>query len=98
MMADLREDAYNRLLGKVKPMVEQGLANPRDSPIPLNLLRTLSNAERILEEGKSVPGQASLYDGLAKWSKAISEASTMALLPFLYALSLHFSSRNGLRE
>ncbi len=68
------------VLNDIWPIVQEGLASPRSSRIPITILRSISDAKRILQDGKTREGEACLFDGLRQWSAAVTEPGAMLLL------------------
>jgi hypothetical protein len=76
----VRESLYQTVLNDIWPIVQDGLASPRSSKIPVTILRSISDAKRILQDGKTREGEAYLFDGLRQWSAAVTEPGAMLLL------------------
>jgi len=80
LVLGVRESLYQTVLNDIWPTVQNGLASPRSSKIPITILRSISDAKRILQDGKSREAEAYLFDGLRQWSAAVREPGAMLLL------------------
>jgi hypothetical protein len=87
-----REEAYLEILEEVKPIIERGLKNPRNTTIPLNLLRILSNGERAFRDELPIVGQTHLYSGLGLWASSVAEGIGPLALILALAASLLLKS------
>jgi hypothetical protein len=72
-LVEARLGAYAQMVDVIRPMVEEGLSDPRNSEIPLGLLRGLSNAELAFRDGKRVHGETYLFSALRDWSATVPE-------------------------
>lgn len=93
-LLETRADAYSRITANLWPLVDEGLASPRDSSIALNILRQFSNARGAFNEGQSPKGEAYLYSGLREWSLSVPEICGVIWLASL-ALGLGLWQRSG---
>jgi len=68
-----RDEMYALCQEKIWPLVDAALQNPRNSPIPLQLLNVFSSAKRYIEKGEAMKGRAWLFEGLKQWSARVDE-------------------------
>jgi hypothetical protein len=90
-LSDIKETMLTHGLDAIWPMVEEGFANPRDSDIPLDILRLFGYAESLFSRGDSRRGELYFIRGLEE-IKAIPEMTT-ATTSILIVLSIPFLIR-----
>jgi hypothetical protein len=73
---------YAGSLEVVWPIVQEGLANPRESLLPVPILNRVYNAKRMFEEGEEAKGRIYLLNALREWCE-ISEAHMVVLVTLL---------------
>jgi hypothetical protein len=88
ILLNVRQRAYSMLTDELRPMIEKGIGDPRNSEIPLNLLRSLSNAELAFRDGRIVHGETYLFSALRDWSSTIDEPALALLLSCLLAIAV----------
>jgi hypothetical protein len=99
ILLDARDRAYAHVIDELGPMIQEGLENPRNSEIPLNLLRGLSNAELAFKDGKVVHGETYLFSSLRDWSATVPEPNIISLaLSTLIPLALVSRAKPNRRE
>jgi hypothetical protein len=88
ILLNARKQAYSMLTDEVRPMVERGLKDPRNSEIPLNLLRGLSNADLAFRDGKMVHGETYLFSALRDWTATVHEPLLAFFMSCLMAIAV----------
>ncbi len=78
-----REEIIRILEATVWPLLDEGIANPRQSRIPLNLLNLLSSARMHISKDEVPTGESYLYEGLKKWYLSVSEPLCLAFTVLL---------------
>jgi hypothetical protein len=86
ILLNARQQTYSMLTDELRPMVEKGLKDPRNSEIPLNLLRGLSNADLAFRDGKMVHGETYLFSALRDWTATVHESILALFLSCLMAI------------
>jgi hypothetical protein len=86
-LSSARVSAYEQLLAASWPLIEEAMANPRESNIPVTLLNRFTNARRALEEGRTAIGRMYLFSGIKDWSLSVGESGTFLALVTLVALA-----------
>ncbi len=66
---DALDDGYDLVMNEVRPFVEEGFANPRNSSVPLVILNKIYSADRIMERGEEMKGRSTLLMALKDWSE-----------------------------
>jgi len=80
LLAEARQSAYQTVLADIWPTVQDGLASPRTSKVPITIVRSISDAKRMLEDGRARESEAYLFDGLRRWSAAVPEPIAVLFL------------------
>jgi len=70
-----RNQTYAFGIDGIWPLVESGLANPRGSRIPLPILRDLSTAKSMFDDGKPRLGEVYFMQGLFDIAAQVAEVS-----------------------
>ncbi len=83
LLPGIRESVYQKVLADIWPTVQDGLASPRTSKVPITILRSISNAKRMLEDGRTRESEAYLFDGLRQWSAAVPEPIAILIVAAL---------------
>ncbi len=92
------EEARSRLLGgrgqtyaysldALWPRIQEGLANPRESPIPLSALRNIVKAKTFFETGDDRRAEMLMLQGLMAMSASVAEGRY--LIPLLLLVFAH---------
>ncbi len=76
------DGAYEKILGVLEPYVEQGFANPRESPVPMVILNKINNAAKNLEAGLMLEGTKFMFQALEAWGE-IPELTATTLCSIL---------------
>jgi hypothetical protein len=92
-LMERRNQTYDFALDAVRPLVERGFANPRESEVPLSILRTFYLAQGEFDRGEVRQGEMSLILGLRQLASA-PEGPWVLVLP---ALPLALSRRSRRR-
>ena len=87
-----RESIYRAALEGVLPTVQEYLASPRTSKVPLPIVRSVSVGAGFFLDGRTRQAEAYLFDGLRRWA-AVSEPITWFLLAGIAFLWDHLSEQ-----
>jgi hypothetical protein len=79
-LLEVRDQVYASGLDGIWPQVEAGFASPRDSEVPLSILRTFSLARSAFDRGEPRQGELQLIQGLNDLSLKVNEPGLPALL------------------
>jgi len=72
--------SYDLILEELKPLMQAGLANPRNASLPFPILNKLSIATQNIEAGKRADGQAYLLKALKDWSDIPETAPAIGII------------------
>jgi len=86
LLLENRGSFYGKLLADIWPMAQEGLASPRTSKVPIAVLRSVSDAKRMFEDGKAREGEAYLFAACRQWSAAVPEPLRILFLAALVIL------------
>ncbi len=81
-LLSVRNQTYNRGLDEVWPLVEEGFSDPRNSLIPLSVLRKFNAARSSLEIGQQRKGEIRFLEGIRALEGVPESGSTFLLLAF----------------
>ncbi len=81
-----RNQTYAFGIEAIWPLVQSGLANPRESRIPLPILRTLSTAKRMFDDAKPRLGEIYFMEGLQDIVAQVAETGILWALTVVGAL------------
>jgi hypothetical protein len=95
VLVAIRESILSHGLSEIWPMVEEGFANPRDSEIPLDILRLFSLAESQFSRGELRRGELNLIKGFEEL-KTIPEPAPV-FLGMLFVFSAFYLNRGRYR-
>jgi len=82
----IRGHTYHAAMSDLWPRVQAGLASPRNSEVPMNVLRTLSNAKNFFDRGAERDGELYLLEGLNQWAQEVEEDPTLMGMVVLFLL------------
>ena len=94
-LMERRNQTYAFALDAVRPLVEEGFANPRESEIPLSILRTFYLAQGEFDRGEVRQGEMSLILGLRQLA-SVPEMPWLLVLPALLLALSGRSRRSGI--
>jgi hypothetical protein len=86
-LVPIRETMISHGLNAVEPMIEEGFANPRNSEIPLDILRFFDLARNQISRGDWRRGELNFIKGL-EGLKAIREPTPILVGAFLVISTL----------
>ena len=90
-----RNDTYGFAFEAVQPLIDEGFSNPRDSEIPLSILRALNDAGIKMGRGETRLGELGLIDGLRQLSEVVESSFCLVFLPFAVFLREKYQGRNA---
>ncbi len=79
---------YDLILEELRPLVQAGLANPRNSSLPFPILNKISIATQNIETGRRGDGQAYLLKALKDWSDIPETVPPVGMLVAILTLTV----------
>jgi len=90
-LLSFRNQTYAFGMDKIRPMVETGFSDPRNSEIPLSILRLFSMAENAFERGDVREGEVLFTEGLLNLSKEVNDAGLLMTVTIIVIFLLRRS-------